>query len=153
MCAYMTYIVFLVHAGHRSARHGVFPGTMSFDDKANKYLDWWSKDPSDPRSNITLRRLLTFQSGVASQRGTAGRSSRLSVPRVPLFFIIILPIKIAIWGVYHGNDIYVETTSTAFISAYVKGRERACVELILLETIKQLMSIQWDKCFPLQDPL
>lgn len=38
-------------------------GTLSFDDKANKYLDWWSKDPNDPRSNITLRHLLTFQSG------------------------------------------------------------------------------------------
>lgn len=44
----------------------VADGTMSFDDKANKYLDWWSKDPSDPRSNITLRHLLTFQSGYTS---------------------------------------------------------------------------------------
>lgn len=43
--------------------HRLCSGTMSFDDKANKYLDWWSKDASDPRSKITLRHLMTFQSG------------------------------------------------------------------------------------------
>eukprot|EP00434_Breviolum_minutum_P011292 symbB.v1.2.009964.t1/scaffold623.1/size335370/7 len=44
----------------------VADGTLSFDDKANKYLDWWSTDPSDTRSNITLRHLMTFQSGYTS---------------------------------------------------------------------------------------
>lgn len=41
----------------------VADGTMAFDDKANKYLDWWSKDINDPRSNVTLRSLLSFTSG------------------------------------------------------------------------------------------
>eukprot|EP00755_Sulcionema_specki_P017989 Sspe_Gene.65743::Locus_38878_Transcript_1_1_Confidence_1.000_Length_2344::g.65743::m.65743 len=36
---------------------------MSFDDKASKYLSWWTKDPADPRSAITLRHLLSFTSG------------------------------------------------------------------------------------------
>lgn len=41
----------------------VADGTLSYDDKINKYLDWWSTDPKDSRSAITLRHLLTFQSG------------------------------------------------------------------------------------------
>jgi hypothetical protein len=41
----------------------VADGTMSYDDKANKYLKWWPKDPSDVRSEITLRHLLSFTSG------------------------------------------------------------------------------------------
>jgi len=41
----------------------VADGTLSFDDKANKYLSWWSTDSEDPRSRITLRDLMTFQSG------------------------------------------------------------------------------------------
>merc|ERR1712196_296807 len=41
-------------------------GIMSFDDKANKYLDWWATDPSDSRSHITLRHLLSFTSGYES---------------------------------------------------------------------------------------
>jgi len=41
----------------------VADGTMSYDDKANKYLRFWATDPKDPRSHITLRHLLTFTSG------------------------------------------------------------------------------------------
>lgn len=41
----------------------VADGTMSFDDKASKYLPWWATEPNDVRSGITLRHLLTFQSG------------------------------------------------------------------------------------------
>eukprot|EP01062_Namystynia_karyoxenos_P014420 TRINITY_DN15196_c0_g1_i2.p1 TRINITY_DN15196_c0_g1~~TRINITY_DN15196_c0_g1_i2.p1 ORF type:complete len:530 (+),score=232.36 TRINITY_DN15196_c0_g1_i2:82-1590(+) len=44
----------------------VADGTLSFDDKVNKHLDWWSKDPADLRSEVTLRHLLTFQSGYLS---------------------------------------------------------------------------------------
>jgi len=44
----------------------VADGTLSFDDKVNKYLDFWSKDPKDSRSDVTLRNLLTFQSGYTS---------------------------------------------------------------------------------------
>ncbi len=38
-------------------------GIMSYDDKANKYLDFWAKDPKDVRSQVTLRHLLSFTSG------------------------------------------------------------------------------------------
>lgn len=41
----------------------VADGTLSYDDKASKHLNWWTKDPKDPRSRVTLRHLLTFQSG------------------------------------------------------------------------------------------
>jgi CubicO group peptidase (beta-lactamase class C family) len=41
-------------------------GTMSYDDPAHKYLDWWTKDPSDSRSKVTLRHLLSFTSGYMS---------------------------------------------------------------------------------------
>jgi len=38
-------------------------GTMSLDDKPSKYLKWWTTDPSDKRSKVTLRMLLSFTSG------------------------------------------------------------------------------------------
>ena len=39
-------------------------GTVaSLDDPVHKYLDYWTSDPLDPRSEITLRHLLTFTSG------------------------------------------------------------------------------------------
>jgi hypothetical protein len=38
-------------------------GHMKFTDKANKYLDFWATDESDPRSNVTLESLLSFTSG------------------------------------------------------------------------------------------
>ncbi len=41
----------------------VADGIMSYDDRANKFLPWWATDPSDPRSNVTLRHLLSFTSG------------------------------------------------------------------------------------------
>ena len=42
-------------------------GTIaSLDSKASDYLDWWTKDPSDPRSQVTLRMLLSFTSGFGS---------------------------------------------------------------------------------------
>merc|ERR1711998_31827 len=41
-------------------------GTMSFDDRVNKYVKWWSKDEKDSRSAITLRHLLSFTSGYES---------------------------------------------------------------------------------------
>lgn len=61
-------------------------GTLSFDDKANKYLDWWSKDPNDPRSNITLRHLLTFQSGHDGTAATSGSPSIATTSRSKLVF-------------------------------------------------------------------
>mmetsp|Transcript_56313 Transcript_56313/g.119856 ORF Transcript_56313/g.119856 Transcript_56313/m.119856 type:complete len:457 (-) Transcript_56313:342-1712(-) len=35
----------------------------SLDDPLHKYLSWWTKDPSDLRSAVTFRMLLTFTSG------------------------------------------------------------------------------------------
>jgi CubicO group peptidase (beta-lactamase class C family) len=41
----------------------VADGVLAFDDPANKYLDFWAKDPKDPRSAITLESLLSLTSG------------------------------------------------------------------------------------------
>jgi len=38
-------------------------GILSYDDKVSKHLPWWTTDPQDMRSAITLRDLLSFQSG------------------------------------------------------------------------------------------
>ena len=38
-------------------------GTLSYDDKANKHIKWWTKNPLDKRSHVTLRHLLSFTSG------------------------------------------------------------------------------------------
>lgn len=46
-------------------------GTLYYDDLASKYLPWWSTNPKDPRSRVTLRHLLSFRSGYMSE-GTAG---------------------------------------------------------------------------------
>ena len=35
----------------------------SLDAKANEYVPWWSKDPLDAKSRVTLRHLLSFTSG------------------------------------------------------------------------------------------
>jgi len=50
-------------------------GTIgSLDDLASKYVPWWSKDPKDLKSTITLRHLLSFTSafggGVPGQENT-----------------------------------------------------------------------------------
>ena len=38
-------------------------GVMSLDDRPQDYLAWWTSDPADPRSEITLEQLLSFTSG------------------------------------------------------------------------------------------
>eukprot|EP00440_Ansanella_granifera_P054867 gb/GFBE01059477.1/.p1 GENE.gb/GFBE01059477.1/~~gb/GFBE01059477.1/.p1 ORF type:complete len:444 (+),score=90.86 gb/GFBE01059477.1/:1-1332(+) len=39
-------------------------GTVkSLDDPVYRYLPWWTKDPTDPRSTVTFRMLLSFTSG------------------------------------------------------------------------------------------
>ena len=35
----------------------------SLDDKVSKYLDYWTTDASDQRSQVTVRMLLDFTSG------------------------------------------------------------------------------------------
>eukprot|EP00854_Cymbomonas_tetramitiformis_P017320 gene17320-20614_t len=49
----------------------VADGTIeSFDTPVNKHLEYWATDPADPRSAITLRHLLSFQSGYLSGAGS-----------------------------------------------------------------------------------
>ncbi|MDA0992064.1 MAG: serine hydrolase [Proteobacteria bacterium] len=38
-------------------------GVMSLDDRPQDYLAWWTADPADPRSEITLEHLLSFTAG------------------------------------------------------------------------------------------
>ena len=38
-------------------------GVMALDDNPQDYLDYWTDDPDDPRSQISLRQLLSFTSG------------------------------------------------------------------------------------------
>jgi D-alanyl-D-alanine-carboxypeptidase/D-alanyl-D-alanine-endopeptidase len=38
-------------------------GVMSLDDHPQDYLSWWTADPADPRSAITLEQLLSFTAG------------------------------------------------------------------------------------------
>ncbi|CAK9107368.1 Pyrophosphate--fructose 6-phosphate 1-phosphotransferase subunit alpha 1 (PFP 1) (6-phosphofructokinase, partial [Durusdinium trenchii] len=38
-------------------------GYLTFDTKAHEVWPWWSTDPSEPRSRVTLRHLLSFTSG------------------------------------------------------------------------------------------
>ena len=39
-------------------------GTLSLDDHPSNYLPWWTTDPTDPRSSVTLEQLLSFTSGL-----------------------------------------------------------------------------------------
>ncbi len=38
-------------------------GVLSLDDHPQAHLGWWTGDPNDPRSAITIRQLLSFTSG------------------------------------------------------------------------------------------
>lgn len=38
-------------------------GRMSLSDNPQKYLSYWTRDPADPRSRVTLQQLLSFTSG------------------------------------------------------------------------------------------
>ena len=58
----------------------VADGTVaSLDDPVNKYLSYWTTSPRDPRSEITLRHLLTFTSGFGS--GHPGEESNTRAAR------------------------------------------------------------------------
>ena len=37
---------------------------LTLDTRAYELLDYWTRDPADPRSRVTLRHLLSFVSGV-----------------------------------------------------------------------------------------
>jgi len=47
-------------------------GLMSLDDQPQDYLSYWTDDPNDPRSRITLEQLLSFTSGFHRSPGQAG---------------------------------------------------------------------------------
>ena len=47
-------------------------GLMSLDDRPQQYLSFWSDDPQDPRSRITLEQLLSFTAGFHRGPGNAG---------------------------------------------------------------------------------
>jgi len=53
-------------------------GNVTVDDKVSKYLDYWTTDPSDIRSKMTLRDLLSFQSGYHSSDITSFCGKHLS---------------------------------------------------------------------------
>jgi CubicO group peptidase (beta-lactamase class C family) len=42
-------------------------GLMSYDDHPQKYIEWWTSDPKDERSWITLSQLLSFSSGLITE--------------------------------------------------------------------------------------
>merc|ERR1711935_877832 len=45
-------------------------GYMTWDTKAKDVFDWWTKDPKDPRSRVTLANLLNFVDGFVNIEGT-----------------------------------------------------------------------------------
>lgn len=46
-------------------------GTMRLDDRPQQYLDFWTNDPADARSRVTLEQLLSFTSGFDSRNQDA----------------------------------------------------------------------------------
>ena len=40
-------------------------GLVELDANPQSYLDWWTSDPTDPRSRVTIRQLLAFTSGLS----------------------------------------------------------------------------------------
>lgn len=47
-------------------------GVISLDDHPQQYLDWWTDDQADPRSQITLAQFLSFTSGFSGGTGLVG---------------------------------------------------------------------------------
>lgn len=45
-------------------------GILSLDDHPQDYIDWWTDDPNDPRSQITVEDMLAFKSGFYGEEGT-----------------------------------------------------------------------------------
>lgn len=55
-------------------------GTISgLDEPVNKYISWWTKDPADMRSEVTLRMLLSFTSGFGD--GHPGQEGNTRIAR------------------------------------------------------------------------
>jgi D-alanyl-D-alanine-carboxypeptidase/D-alanyl-D-alanine-endopeptidase len=47
-------------------------GRMSLADNPQKYLSYWTSDPADPRSRVTLQQLLSFTSGFNAEETDRG---------------------------------------------------------------------------------
>lgn len=50
-------------------------GSLSLDDRVHQHVGWWTSDPNDPRSRITLRHCMAFTTGYVGQVSCAGLSS------------------------------------------------------------------------------
>jgi CubicO group peptidase (beta-lactamase class C family) len=50
----------------------VHEGKVGLDDYAHQHLDYWTKDPLDSRSEVTLRHLLGFVSGFSGSTSCSG---------------------------------------------------------------------------------
>ena len=46
-------------------------GALSLSDHPQRHLPWWTSDPADPRSRVTLEQLLSFTSGFSGSDGLA----------------------------------------------------------------------------------
>jgi CubicO group peptidase (beta-lactamase class C family) len=55
-------------------------GHLSFDTKASEVFPWWTKNPFDVRSRVTLAHLLTFTSGMISMDFADCGTKCLSLP-------------------------------------------------------------------------
>lgn len=47
-------------------------GRMNLSDHPQRYLSYWTNDPADPRSRVTLQQLLSFTSGFNATEGDRG---------------------------------------------------------------------------------
>lgn len=54
---------------------------LGLDDFAYQHLDFWTRDPEDARSTITLRHFLGFTSGYTCSTGCAGATSMIECMR------------------------------------------------------------------------
>lgn len=45
-------------------------GVFTLDDHPQDYIDWWTDDPQDPRSQITVADMLAFKSGMFGETAT-----------------------------------------------------------------------------------
>lgn len=54
-------------------------GTMNLSDNPQDHLPFWTSDPADPRSRITLEQLLSFTSGFNARPGASGCTQNSTV--------------------------------------------------------------------------
>ena len=60
-------------------------GFLTFDTKVCEVFEWWSCDPADLRSGVTLRHLLSFTSGFYNVDAGGGSRLCVSPPESALF--------------------------------------------------------------------